>query len=100
VGAFAPPALKGVDNSTFAHRPLARPVDKQSYPPHALPPFFESFFPFSSCQTEQGEPLPKDSGGAQPHGGLGAAWPPAVGAEGGAGRAGGRLYPCPPSGGA
>lgn len=63
-GAFAPPALKGVDNPTFAHRPLARPVDKQGYPHRALPPSFKSFFPFLLVKHSRGEPLPKDSGGA------------------------------------
>ena len=74
-GAFAPPALKGVDNPTFAHRPLARPVDKQGYPPHALPPSFKSFFLFFLSNTAGGSRCRRTAGGLQAPRGTGGAAP-------------------------
>jgi hypothetical protein len=74
-GAFAPPALKGVDNPTFAHRPLARPVDKQGYPPHALPPCLKSFFLFFLSNTEGGSRCRRTAGGLQAPRGTGGAAP-------------------------
>lgn len=79
-GAFAPPALKGVDNPTFAHnrRKLLMWTNRVTHTarsPHRL-----KVFSFSSCQTQQGGAAAEGQrGGCKPHGGLGAQ-PPAVGA--------------------
>jgi hypothetical protein len=91
-GAYAPPALKGVDNPTFAHRPpfasSGRPVDKQGYPPRALPP---EFFNFLFMQSQRGGAAGRArAGGTQSPRGSGGVAPCA---EGGAKRGGSNAPP-------
>ena len=87
-GAFAPPALKGVDNrpsalpTGFACRCAALRVDKvPGCPPHALPPCFENFPSLSPWKAQGGGAVPgvpEHGGGLALPRGLGAQ-PPAVG---------------------
>lgn len=123
-GAFAPPALEGVDNATFAHRlrlPLRGPTAGQTAlpTPRAPPNVYQSLFFTGQGKrrdaakaawlttispgkvNDLGQPAGGarracPSGRAAARGGLGVP-PPAVGAEGGAGRAGG--FNATPSGG-
>ena len=79
-GAFAPPALKGVDNPTFAHnrRKLLMWTNRVTHPtrsPHAL----KVFSLFFLSNRAGGAAAEGQRGGCKPHGGLGAQ-PPAVGA--------------------
>ncbi len=91
-----------MDNPTFAHRlrlPLRGPSGGQTGLPTPRPPpiGLKTIFLHPPGRHSRGEPpgVP-ERGGCKPHRGLGAQ-PPAVGAEGGAGRAGGSNTP--PSGG-
>lgn len=97
-GAFAPPALKAWITQHLPTIVAGSSCGQTGLPtPRPPPMFLKIIFLRPPGWLSRGEPpgVP-ERGGCKPHRGLGAQ-PPAVGAEGGAGRAGGSN--APPSGG-